>query len=95
MDSSGSILGRRLTGLEYVRDLHSDLFPAMAHHSLKFTGSLLHFRAFFNAVFYSTRKQLPRRQSHRHSSNVASAMKNPIVVVAIEVHDIELLKRSG
>ena len=32
----------------YVRDLHSDLSSAMARHSLKLTGSPLHFRAFVN-----------------------------------------------
>jgi len=31
----------------------------------------------------------------RHPTNVASSTKNPIVVVAIKVHDIELLKKSG
>jgi len=35
------------TGFEYDRDLHSDLSSAMARHSLKLTGSPLHFRAFF------------------------------------------------
>jgi hypothetical protein len=35
-------------GFEYVRDLHSDLTPAMARYSLVLTGSPVHFRAFFN-----------------------------------------------
>jgi len=40
--------------------------------------------------------QLPRRPSHRHPSNVASPTKNPIVIAAIEVDDIEpFLKKSG
>jgi hypothetical protein len=30
-----------------------------------------------------------------HPSNVASPTKNPIVIVAIKVHDIEPLKESG
>ena len=44
---------------------------------------------------YPTSKQLPRRPSHRHPSDVASPTKNPFVIVAIKIHDIEPLKKSG
>ena len=47
MDPSGSILGRRHR-FEYAHYLHSDLSSAMARHSLKLTGSPLHFKAFFD-----------------------------------------------
>jgi len=46
-------------------------------------------------VCYPTSEQLPRRPSHRHPSNVASPTKIPTEMVAIEIHDIEPLKKSG
>ena len=75
-------------GYEHIGDLHSDLSPAMARHSLKLTGSPLHFRAFFYVlpsyhlrapirlrIFCPTSKQLPRRPVHRNQSNVASMLE--------------------
>ena len=38
---------------------------------------------------------VPESWAFGHSSNVASPNKNPIAIVAIKVHDIEFLKKSG
>ena len=91
-------------GFEYVRDLHSALPSAIARHSLKLTGSPLHSRAFFFDVRpivisgnlfgldFSTRPVSNCRLSHRYPSNVASPTRNPVVLVAIKLNDIEPLK---
>ena len=42
-----------------------------------------------------TSKKLSQRPSQRHPSNVASPKNNPIVIVAINIHNIGPLKKSG
>ena len=44
---------------------------------------------------YPTSKQLPRRPSHRHPSDVPSPTKNPIVIVAIKKSSSKTVIMNG